>query len=198
MNKSSAIILAAGLSKRMGRSKAFLKTPGGITFLEHIVDGFCSARIDDIVVVVNAGVMDSILKSYSQLLQCCSFVINSNPELGRFSSIKIGLRNLYHFNSVFLHNIDTPFVSPMLLSTLQNQLVEVDCCIPVFEGKGGHPVLLSGKVIQSILAESFSDCNFRDYLQQFTINRVSTHESQICLNINTEQRYSDYLNSFSQ
>ncbi len=47
-----AIVLAAGCSTRMGRSKAMLPLDGGDTFLTRIVRTFRAAGIDDVVIVL--------------------------------------------------------------------------------------------------------------------------------------------------
>src|SRR5207248_8945328 len=47
-----AIVLAAGKSTRMGRTKALLPLPGGDSFLVHIVRTMLDAGVDDVVVVV--------------------------------------------------------------------------------------------------------------------------------------------------
>ncbi|MDD2562656.1 MAG: NTP transferase domain-containing protein [Salinivirgaceae bacterium] len=196
MIQNSALILAAGFSKRMGRCKALLKMPYGKTFLEYIVDGFCLAEIPTIVVVVNKDLMKEVDDTYADLKNKCLFVVNENPELGRFSSIKIGLSMIDPFSSVFLHNIDTPFLSLSLLKSMQGAINEADYCLPVFNKKGGHPVLLSSKVVQSINKEKVNDCNLRLYLQQFSSKRVITNESGICLNVNSVESYTSFIENF--
>ena len=104
MIQTSALILAAGFSKRMGSCKALLKTPCGKSFLEFIVDGYCQAGIRNIVVVVNENLMSEVESNYAELKKKCWFVVNRKPELGRFTSIKIGLSVINSSNFVFLHN----------------------------------------------------------------------------------------------
>ena len=196
MIQTSALVLAAGFSQRMGSCKALLKTPCGKSFLEFIIDGFCSAGISNIVVVVNEYLMSEVENNNAELLQKGVFVVNKNPELGRFTSIKIGLTHINSSNFVFLHNIDTPFLSISMLQSMRREINEADYCLPVFNTKGGHPVLLSSKIVQSIMTEEVNDCNFREYLQQFLSKRIATNESGICLNVNSTQSYTDFMEKY--
>src|SRR5581483_5361340 len=81
-----AVILAAGESTRMGSDKALLPWRGS-TFLGSIVEAF--HPFSDYVIVVagkNAPALQPIVDALGAFL-----VVNPHPELGQFSSLRVGL-----------------------------------------------------------------------------------------------------------
>ena len=46
-------------------------------------------------------------------------------------------------------------------------LWEFDYAVPTYKGRGGHPVLLSKKVIRNIIAEKENGMNLKDYLVKY-------------------------------
>ncbi len=87
---SSCVILAAGLSNRMGKKKPLLRFNNEFTFLEKIVSAYKLWGIAKPVVVVNRDVLFKINQLKSQWLEDCKFVLNQYPDYGRFYSIKAG------------------------------------------------------------------------------------------------------------
>jgi len=162
---SSCIILAAGLSNRMGKKKPLLQFNDELTFLEKIVSVYKSWGIEKPVVVVNRDVLFKVNQLKSQWLEDCKFVLNQYPDYGRFYSIKVGLEKVKYNSPVFIQNVDNPFVNQCILQLLFDQLAKDDFAVPVYKGKGGHPVLLSEKVITDIIAEKEHGLNLRDFLK---------------------------------
>jgi molybdenum cofactor cytidylyltransferase len=192
-NNYSALILAAGLSERMGNLKPFLKTRCGKSFLEYLVEGFTNFGIKHSVVVLNQEGAAFLFQNYASLQDRITVVINPEPQKGRFSSIKLGLKALGYSNPVFLHNTDTPYLSQEILNQLITGLDGFEIATPVFEAKGGHPVLISPKVARKITEHSATDCNFKEFLKQFSQNRMEVDDKNVLLNINTPGEYSAYL-----
>ncbi|HQU35362.1 MAG TPA: NTP transferase domain-containing protein, partial [Anaerolineales bacterium] len=91
----SAIILAAGESKRMGQPKMLLKW-GKTTVLEHVISVFANAGVEDIVVVTGAA-RDEVEKIVAVAQTSCPArsVFNEGFVEGEMlSSIQCGLRDL--------------------------------------------------------------------------------------------------------
>jgi len=187
--RPAALILAAGLSERMGMPKHELWFSEESTFLEHIIQVYQKFVALQIVLVINdRDVFGRFL--YEEDLK---IVINKNPEFGRFHSIQLGLKEI-NDAPVFIQNIDNPFVSPGLLMTLEKGIEEADFAVPVHDGKGGHPVLLSQKIIQKVVGNYQQDMKLNDVLKHFERKDVPMHDPYILVNINTEE---DYLKYFS-
>jgi molybdenum cofactor cytidylyltransferase len=189
----SCVILAAGNSARMGESKPFLKFNSSLNFLESIVSEYESAGIHEIIVVVNDEVLSLLENSNSILLQNCKFILNPHPEWGRFYSIKIGLQAVGERSHVYLQNIDNPFVNKNLIQLLMAETLNADYSVPFFEGISGHPILISGKVINSILQTNEKGSNLRNILAFFKRSEVKIDDPGILANINTPEDYNRYF-----
>jgi molybdenum cofactor cytidylyltransferase len=85
-----AMILAAGQSRRMGRSKQLLPYEDG-TIIEAVIAHVLESSIDGLVVVANPEV-EEFLRGY--LPEKCFISINDAPDSEMLGSAKIGLRAL--------------------------------------------------------------------------------------------------------
>ena len=138
--KLAGIILAAGLSRRMGRAKALLEIDGE-TFLSKIVTLARGAGLDPIRIVVSEHRRE-IEKALPQLADL--LVTNDQPELGQLHSLRLGLRLLPDdCAGAMMFLVDHP---KMRLETLQ-KLSEAfkkgkgEIILPLHEGRRGHPVI---------------------------------------------------------
>lgn len=192
----SVLILAAGNSQRMGVSKLFLKLPNGTTFIEHLVNVYQQFGCTQIAVVVNPSNEAEIRKRYAHLLNQIEIAINTNPDLGRFRSVKIGLKAIVKPSNVFIHNIDNPHCDTSILNTLQKNIQGFDYVVPTFKGKGGHPILISNEVVSKICTEEKNDCLLNEFLSRFNRNRIEVNSDTILKNINTPVEYNSFLFAF--
>ncbi len=189
----SVVILAAGRSGRMGEPKFALRFNDEKIFLEEIVGQYLAFGCKEIVVVMNGDGKKLFDKLNLRLPGIAKIVINSHPEYERFFSLKTGLNSLANSNNVFIHNIDNPFVDEDALKLLFKYAGKHDYCVPVYKDRGGHPVLLSGKVVEAILREDDSGINFRDFLKRYDGRTVGVETDKILVNINTPNDYREYF-----
>jgi molybdenum cofactor cytidylyltransferase len=193
---TSVLILAAGNSERMGVSKLFLKLPNGITFIEHLVNEYQKFGCKQIAIVVNQSNEAEIINSHSHLLNRIEIAINPNPGLGRFRSVKFGLKAIVNPSNVFIHNIDNPYCDTSILNVLQENIVGFDYVVPTFKGKGGHPILISYEVVSKIRKKAKNDCLLNEFLSRFNGNRIEVNSDTILKNINTPDEYNSFLLAF--
>ncbi len=149
-----AIVLAAGLSRRMGRAK--LELPwGDTTLLGHVVQ-MIQSDLGWPLVVVRGPTAEGI--------KGATVVSNPYPERGLADSLKLGVGaavNMGAENSaiaVFL--ADQPFVTAADAMTLWQALKAHDGCRavrPRYHGKTGHPVLLWARRIMDGLSGLHGD-----------------------------------------
>jgi molybdenum cofactor cytidylyltransferase len=189
---TSAIILSAGNSMRMGGHKALLKFDSQRTFLQKITETYLLAGIEQVIVVVNSELFKLIQESSLSLYEQVKLVINDKPGLGRFYSLQTGIKQLKPGNSCFIQNIDNPFTSEALLRELIIHKDEADVILPTFQKKSGHPVLINPLVIREIYAGIDYEIRIDAFLKQFTEKRIETQDHRILLNINSKE---DYLNA---
>src|SRR6476659_6658864 len=137
------IVLAAGKSTRMGRTKTLLSVASD-TLLSRIVATLREGGVEDVVVVVGADA--DAVRSDIQLRQLpVRIVENHDYELGQLSSLICGLATIDRpgVTAALVMLIDAPLVSSttvrMLLDTYrttQRLIVR-----PVSGGRHGHPVI---------------------------------------------------------
>jgi CTP:molybdopterin cytidylyltransferase MocA len=147
-----AVVLAAGKSTRMGRTKALLPL-GSDTFLSRIVRTFRAAGVDDVVIVLghDAEAVAEMLKAREVSARV---VLNPAYESGQLSSLLAGLQM-----------IDRPGVTGMLLTLVDVPLVSADTIRKVIERyratgaplvrpvdnhRHGHPVLIDRRLFDAL------------------------------------------------
>jgi CTP:molybdopterin cytidylyltransferase MocA len=184
-NKFAALILAAGLSERMGSPKAMLLWDEHVSFLEKLIDEYRNAGVGSIVCVVN----DVIYYACAALHQPpgVTLVLNRNPERGRIHSIRLGLEALRAFPYCFLQNIDNPWPGIKTIFNLMEQAESDSWCSPGFQGRTGHPVLLSQKIVGEFLRDYSGLSTLKEFLSTYPKIWVEAEDDRILININTPQ-----------
>jgi len=189
----SVIILAAGRSGRMGKPKFALRYNDEMIFLEEVVSQFLTFGCGEIVIVLNDEGYSGFQNLNIAFPENIKIEINHHPEKGRFFSLQIGLSSLNSKRYVFVHNVDNPFVTQRDLGLLFNGISGYDFCVPVYEGRGGHPVLLSETVIDGILSENDVNITLRDIMKRYYGKRVEAESDKILVNINTVEDYREFF-----
>ena len=156
MIKISAILLAAGLSSRMGRPKLLLPW-GGTTVLGQVVSSFAMAGLEEII-VVTGGMRAQIESLVAEL--AINFPVRSvyNPAYARgdmLGSIQAGLAALDSRPRAALIGLgDQPQVREETLRRLRVAFVQTKSplVIPSFQNRRGHPWLAARQLWPAILA----------------------------------------------
>lgn len=189
----SALILAAGKSKRMKFPKAFLKWNDKLIFLEHLCSVYSNSGCKQIIIVLNQEGYKYFSKNKYSLPEKCKIVINTKVELGRFYSLRLGIMNLSKKQPAFIQNIDNPFVTINLLNKLKNNCPQEGYSVAGFNSKRGHPIFLSRAIIEKIVSETNNDINLRRFLSGFPVKLINSDDERILLNINTIKEYLEYF-----
>jgi molybdenum cofactor cytidylyltransferase len=163
----AAVILAAGRSIRMGRSKLELHWKKGQSMISHVVEVFLQGGASP-VLVVTGGMREAIEAS----LKGVDVDFAYNPDYARggmLSSLKVGLRALEprRIEGALISPADLPLLLPTtvrrLIQTWEDEAPSI--VAPSYEERRGHPVLISGmewKAIQKLR----DDQTLRDFLRQ--------------------------------
>ncbi len=131
MNSSSeatAIVLAGGMSRRLGRNKA-LEAVGGRPLILRVLDRL-SAVSGRAVAVVN----DEQRASDLGLPSWVRPVVDEYPDTGSLGGIYTGLANL-ETEWGFVVACDMPFLNTGLLRLILSQREDSDVVIPVLDGR---------------------------------------------------------------
>jgi molybdenum cofactor guanylyltransferase len=125
MHPVSAIILAGGQSKRMGRDKALLPFPGNtqITFLARLT-ALLRPLCREVVIVAR-----DTTQAAAYTLPGITVMIDKQPGVGPLMGIYSGLSAI-HYSHAFVTAVDTPFLQPALLSYLLAQPLTDALLIP--------------------------------------------------------------------
>jgi len=186
-NPISALILAAGNSERMGRDKASLPYGNGLSFAGQLISVYNHSGCSPVTMVVNER-FDTTLYDPAMV----RFILNNQVERGRSFSIWLGLQNTPAGHSCFIQNIDNPCADAALLREMRNAIRPEIYVVPMFGGRGGHPVLLGSRVADELQKKSDVP-NLRDALQEFVRLEVSSSDDRIHLNINTPDAYRNFI-----
>lgn len=140
----AAVILAAGYSSRMKRFKPLLPVEG-TTALERLAASVRSAGIEELVVVT--GYRRELLEPVMEKTGAVE-AYNENYDTGMFSSIKTGIRRAAELWSgakgFFLMPVDCPLIDSSVIRKMIGVITAggETFCVPVFEGKKGHPLYI--------------------------------------------------------
>lgn len=192
--KYSAIILSAGKSSRMGVPKFSLRFNETSIFLENIIDEYSKFGCNEIVVVLNPGGASYLKQLELKLPSNTKIVINEQPEWERFYSLKLGAMGLIIPTNSFVSNIDNPFVNQDVLNRLASKGEGFNYVNPTYNGKGGHPFLISEKVITDLVSEEKDQFHLKEFLIGYTRKSVEVSDEKILVNINTEEEFKRFFN----
>ena len=146
---TAALIVAAGMSSRMGDFKPMLSI-GSISIAQRVVATFQQAGVEKIVMVTgyNATALERHLAGNGIV-----FLRNENYEhTHMFDSACIGLRYLRDkCDRVLFTPVDIPLFTAATVRALLERFEPLAC--PVVDGETGHPTLISASLFDRILAD---------------------------------------------
>ena len=145
-----ALIVAAGMSSRMGDFKPMLSI-GSISVAQRVVATLSQAGVSKIVMVTgyNATALERHLAGNGII-----FLRNENYQTTQmFDSVKIGLRYLQDkCDRILFTPVDVPLFTAKTVKTILDS--NAPLVVPMCEGQLGHPILISNELIPEIL----NDC----------------------------------------
>jgi len=146
------LILAAGASSRMGRSKALLPCgDSGLTFVASVILALSEGGVADTLVVGRPE--DDALRSEVET-RGARFVENLRPEDGQLSSLLAGLNvaDRPGVRGVLVTPVDLPLVSGQTVAALLRAFNASAAPVAraVHRGRHGHPVIFSRKVFDEL------------------------------------------------
>jgi molybdenum cofactor cytidylyltransferase len=146
----AAVILAAGMSSRMGEAKQLLRL-GERTLLEQVIENVRSSGVDNIVLVLGHGA-DAIQETIAT--ENLKIVVNDAYREGMGTSLRTGIAALPpEMDAALVVLADQPFVRPETLRLLMDHYQESNAqiVIPMYKGFRGNPVLLDRCVFPEVM-----------------------------------------------
>lgn len=189
--KTGAVIVAAGMSSRMGKFKPLLAL-GGSTIIGTAVAALWSAGVADITVVT--GNEAQKLENYFADTGVICLHNKDYKTTEMFDSAKIGLDYLKDkCGRVFFLPADVPLFSKKSLFLMSEFMDNSDCKIlsPVCGGKMGHPILIDSGAIP-FLTNFCGDGGLKCAIEAYSGRKECIEIDDIGMTIDAD-RPSDYL-----
>ena len=149
--KISGIILAAGLSTRIGEPKQLLPFEGS-TIIETVIDNLLGSKLDEVIVVI--GHKAEKIKACIQH-KPVKTVFNPDYRNGMLTSAQCGVCSISDSADAFaLTLVDQPFITSDLIDFVLEAHAQTDCGItlPSYDNRRGHPVIFDSRYAADILA----------------------------------------------
>jgi molybdenum cofactor cytidylyltransferase len=184
-----ALILAAGLSSRMGTNKLLLNVKGS-TIIEKTVAIIMATPVTGVSMVLgNAGSdIKRVLATYP-----ISFIENPNYASGMSSSVRIGIKSIMDrqdIDAVLVMLGDMPLVLSDTVTRLIQEFEENHSLIiaPRYHGRRGNPVLFSRAMFRHML-EVKGDNGAREIINiyQDQVLFVDVNDPGIIIDLDTKE-----------
>ena len=190
----SSIVLAAGLSSRMGAPKASLNW-GGQLLVAYQVEQLRAAGADEVIVVLGHRGDDL----YRQMKDVpCRVMLNTRYWAGRAGSLRLGAKAVNRdAESIVIMNVDQPRPADRIQKLLAAHDQKFAATRASFEGHSGHPVVVSGWLRDELLKAEDETGGLRGILRAHATEIQSIEgDSLYVLDVNTPEEYQEALKTF--
>lgn len=194
----TAIVLAAGESKRMGAENKLLLPFGKKTLIEQTVDNILGSKAHEVIVVL--GHQTKRVKDVLQDRKV-KFVENPNYQKGMSTSIQTGLQAVSsEMNGIMVCLSDLPQIDSqefdMMIDVFdegrnQNEKLIV---VPTYENKRGNPVIFSSYYHSQILEyKELNGCKGVINQNPDQVVKVKMNTSHVLQDIDTREEYENHV-----
>ena len=195
MGSVGAILLAAGLGQRMGRTKALMPWQG-LPLITYQARNLRRAGLRPVLAVI--GYAADVVSPRVDNEYGVTPLINPFYKKGKTTSLKTGLRalNPRDTDSVLILNVDQPRSQETIETIIDHHRGNASLItIPTFKGKRGHPVVVSLKLISDLMAVSEARQGLKGVMRKYhsQISQIEMDTDEILLDLNTPQDYQSAL-----
>ena len=197
----SAVILAAGESRRMGKQNKLLLPIGGEALLVKLVTSVCASDVGQVLVVIGHEA-EKIRRELNELP--LNFVYNPNFSEGMTTSIKYGVKVASHeCDGLLICLGDMPFINTSEINKLIHAYVknrikgEGLIVVPVFKRQRGNPVLFSIEFRNDILEhKKESGCKEVIMKNSDSVMEIEMDDEKMLLDVDTMEDYQSVSDLF--
>ena len=187
----SAIVLAAGQSKRMGGDNKLMKKYNKKYLINHIIGTLIKSKVNKIIVVL--GFQKSKVRKTTFKNKKINFVVNKNYKSGMASSIKTGLKRISKRNIGFLIvQADMPLISKKIIDSLcysiRNNNKEI--VAPIYKSNMGNPIGFKRSMTR-ILNKTSGDSGAKKMIKRNkkNLSLISVNSKSIFKDFNTQKDF---------
>ena len=137
----TAILLAAGQSKRLVNQNKLIKKYKKKPLINHVVQSIIKSKIEKLIIVLGFEYLK--VKKKVNKNKKIQFVINHNYKKGISSSIKCGLKKISNKNYGFIIvQADMPKISKNIFNKLHTEIKtnKKEIFVPIKNNKIGNPI----------------------------------------------------------
>ena len=186
----TAVVLAAGESKRMGQTKQLLPW-GNTTVLGQVLQNLKASSIHDILVVSGHDAEDVEAVAMSADVE-----VVHNPQYASgemLSSLQTAVRHLPpSTDAMLVMHADQPLVTPAIIDHLltAHRQGHGDIIAPVYAGQRGNPVLISRRFFEELLGQPLGSAP-RDLLRRHpdAIHLVPIADESVLIDLDDPETY---------
>ena len=192
MDKVTAILLAAGMSRRMGTNKLLLDYRGK-PMVKHVLDTLTASEADEVIVVASEI---SIHQLRDFLDPDILLVDNPNYKSGMTSSIQAGVNRANPEYACMVCLADQPLITVkdynQIIGAYREKVQKDHAAIvlPAFDGRKGNPVIFSPYYRELILTHQEPE-GCKEIVQQHPdhIYTIEVGTKGILTDVDTPERY---------
>jgi len=189
----TAILLAAGQSKRLKDENKLTKLFKGKPLINHILFSLIKSKVNKIIVVLgfeHLKIKTKLLKSKK-----IKFAINKNYKKGMSSSIKTGLKKLPKNSQGFLIVLgDMPNITKTTINKICSLIARSDkeIILPKFKNRTGNPIGFKQSMIKNIYKIK-GDRGAKNIIKKNNkkIKFLNINSKSILVNLNTKRNFSN-------
>ena len=197
----SAVILAAGESRRMGKQNKLLLPVSGEALLVKLIKSVCDSDVGQVIVVIGHEA-EKIRRKLNNFP--LSFVYNPNFSEGMTTSIKSGVKEVSpDCDGYMICLADMPFINTSEINKLihaydQNRIKEKRLIvIPVYQGHRGNPVLFSTEFREDILEHKMEFGCKGVIMKNFeSVKEIEMDDDSMLLDVDTLEDYQRATEAF--
>lgn len=189
----NGIITAAGLSSRMQAFKPLLEL-NGKTVIEYSVDSMLTAGVSQVVVVLGyrGEEVEALLHAKYDVSRVLCVYNSLYAETDMLASVKNGIAALPSCDAFYLLPGDMPAVNKDTFAALEEALSRTQAAVafPVFDGRRGHPPLISWGC-KAFILKSGGEGGLREILSQLEgrVSEVSVEDPGCLMDADTREDY---------
>ena len=193
----SAIILAAGLSSRMGDENKLFLPYQGESLLGNVIDRAGSANVSEVIVVTSPLLEEQVERINEHRGRNFKTVINKDFQKGMTTSIQCGVRSSYKESCGWMICLgDMPKIVTAEYDRILDQFIHTNrddpraIAVPYFGDEKGNPIIFSSSYKTEILAHCQKE-GCREIVKQNEAHvvKVSMDTGNILVDVDTKRDY---------